>query len=110
MWQHWLTALVGLEALLSKAAVAISLPGPPRTDLLHRPSLPDDAQVPHGYSSHPSSPLTLAFWVLGLPPLQDSFGCMAAAPYGSSLILPISYAYISMMGSQALTNVSSKPE
>lgn len=31
---------------------------------------------------------------------------MAAAPYGSSLILPISYAYISMMGSQALTNVS----
>lgn len=31
---------------------------------------------------------------------------MAAAPYGSSLILPISYAYISMMGSQGLTNVS----
>ena len=37
---------------------------------------------------------------------KDSFGCMAAAPYGSSLILPISYAYISMMGSKALTNVS----
>ncbi len=36
---------------------------------------------------------------------QKSFGCMAAAPYGSSLILPISFAYISMMGSQALTNV-----
>lgn len=31
---------------------------------------------------------------------------MAAAPYGSSLILPISFAYISMMGSQGLTNVS----
>ena len=30
---------------------------------------------------------------------------MAAAPYGSSLILPISYAYITMMGSEALTNV-----
>jgi hypothetical protein len=30
---------------------------------------------------------------------------MAAAPYGSSLILPISFAYISMMGSEALTNV-----
>lgn len=30
---------------------------------------------------------------------------MAAAPYGSSLILPISYAYISMMGSEGLTNV-----
>ncbi|KAL4447273.1 hypothetical protein ABPG77_007306 [Micractinium sp. CCAP 211/92] len=37
---------------------------------------------------------------------KDSFGCMAAAPYGSSLILPISYAYISMMGSKGLTNAS----
>lgn len=37
----------------------------------------------------------------------DSFGTMAAAPYGSSLILPISYAYISMMGSKGLTEVSS---
>lgn len=32
---------------------------------------------------------------------------MAAAPYGSSLILPISYAYISMMGSEGLKMVSS---
>jgi glycine dehydrogenase len=37
---------------------------------------------------------------------KDSFGCMAAAPYGSSLILPISYAYISMMGSKGLTRAS----
>lgn len=36
----------------------------------------------------------------------ESFGCMAAAPYGSSLILPISYAYISMMGSQGLKDAS----
>ena len=39
----------------------------------------------------------------------QSFGCMAAAPYGSALILPISYAYISMMGSEALTNVRPPP-
>jgi hypothetical protein len=31
---------------------------------------------------------------------------MAAAPYGSSLILPISYAYIAMMGSQGLKQAS----
>ena len=37
---------------------------------------------------------------------KDSFGCMAAAPYGSSLILPISYAYISMMGSEGLKRAS----
>ena len=36
---------------------------------------------------------------------EKSFGTMAAAPYGSSLILPISYAYISMMGSDGLTEV-----
>jgi glycine dehydrogenase len=34
------------------------------------------------------------------------FGAMAAAPFGSSLILPISYAYIAMMGSEALTEAS----
>jgi glycine dehydrogenase len=31
---------------------------------------------------------------------------MAAAPFGSSLILPISYAYISMMGSNGLREAS----
>ncbi len=35
----------------------------------------------------------------------QSFGTMAAAPYGSSLILPISFAYIAMMGSEGLTEV-----
>lgn len=35
----------------------------------------------------------------------QAFGTMAAAPYGSSLILPISYAYISMMGSDGLQEV-----
>ena len=37
---------------------------------------------------------------------KDAFGTMAAAPYGSALILSISYAYISMMGSKGLTEVS----
>jgi glycine cleavage system protein P-like pyridoxal-binding family len=31
---------------------------------------------------------------------------MAAAPFGSSLILPISYAYISLMGSEGLKDAS----
>ena len=41
-----------------------------------------------------------------LPDFQGddkSFGTMAAAPYGSALILPISFAYIAMMGSKGLT-------
>jgi len=34
------------------------------------------------------------------------FGTMAAGPFGSSLILPISYAYITMMGSAGLKQAS----
>lgn len=40
------------------------------------------------------------------PANAKPFGTMAAAPFGSSLILPISYAYISMMGSQGLKQAS----
>ncbi|KAF5839949.1 glycine cleavage system, P protein [Dunaliella salina] len=36
----------------------------------------------------------------------EPFGTMAAAPYGSSLILPISYAYIALMGSAGLRQAS----
>lgn len=36
---------------------------------------------------------------------SKTFGPVAAAPFGSSLILPISYAYIAMMGSDGLTEV-----
>lgn len=35
------------------------------------------------------------------------FGTMAAAPYGSSSILAISYAYIAMMGSKGLKEATS---
>lgn len=41
----------------------------------------------------------------GLPAPEGDlkpFGTMAAAPFGSALILPISFAYISMMGSDGL--------
>ena len=39
------------------------------------------------------------------PAKTSPFGTMAAAPFGSSLILPISYAYVSMMGTAGLTEV-----
>lgn len=40
---------------------------------------------------------------------KQSFGVLSAAPYGSSLILPISYAYIAMMGTEGLTQVRHNP-
>ena len=40
---------------------------------------------------------------------KEACGTLAAAPFGSSLILPISYAYISMMGSDGLEMVRPCP-
>jgi glycine cleavage system protein P-like pyridoxal-binding family len=45
----------------------------------------------------------------GVPPPAeklDPFGTVAAAPWGSAAILPISYMYIAMMGAQGLTDAS----
>uniref|UniRef100_A0A0D6QV42 Glycine cleavage system P protein n=1 Tax=Araucaria cunninghamii TaxID=56994 RepID=A0A0D6QV42_ARACU len=53
--------------------------------------------------SHPVVPVS------GIPPLEgklQSLGVISAAPWGSALILPISYSYIAMMGSKGLTEAS----
>lgn len=44
----------------------------------------------------------------GIPAPEHSqpLGTISAAPWGSALILPISYTYIAMMGSQGITNAS----
>ncbi|KAL6536230.1 hypothetical protein OROGR_012802 [Orobanche gracilis] len=44
----------------------------------------------------------------GIPASDNSrpLGTVSAAPWGSALILPISYTYISMMGSKGLTDAS----
>ena len=53
----------------------------------------------------PTHPLVPTGALPGFKGDEKAFGAMAAAPYGSSLILPISYAYISMMGSDGLAEV-----
>ena len=53
---------------------------------------------------HPSAKLDGATPAGGATP----FGVVSAAPYGSALILPISFAYISMMGAAGLTNASKR--
>ncbi|RDJ59079.1 hypothetical protein AB723_19460, partial [Acinetobacter baumannii] len=53
--------------------------------------------------SHPVVP------TCGIPALEgksQSLGTISAAPWGSALILPISYSYIAMMGSKGLTEAS----
>lgn len=43
---------------------------------------------------------------LPAPEKAEPLGTISAAPWGSALILPISYTYIAMMGSQGLTDAS----
>lgn len=40
------------------------------------------------------------------PEQANPLGTISAAPWGSALILPISYTYIAMMGSKGLTEAS----
>lgn len=40
------------------------------------------------------------------PEKIEPLGAISAAPYGSALILPISYSYIAMMGNKGLTDAS----
>ena len=69
---------------------------------------------PIGVKAHlapflPTHPMVATGAMPGFKDDSQAFGTMAAAPYGSSLILPISYAYISMMGSHGLTEVRPPP-
>lgn len=54
--------------------------------------------------NHPSEKLDGAVPAGGATP----FGVVSSAPYGSALILPISFGYIAMMGSEGLTNASKR--
>ena len=42
----------------------------------------------------------------GIPEKLSPLGSISAAPWGSALILPISYSYIAMMGSKGLKQAS----
>ncbi|XP_040997393.1 glycine dehydrogenase (decarboxylating), mitochondrial [Juglans microcarpa x Juglans regia] len=52
--------------------------------------------------SHPVVPTT----GIPAPDKPQPLGTISAAPWGSALILPISYTYIAMMGSKGLTDAS----
>ena len=61
--------------------------------------------IPHGGGGPGVGPIGVASHLVPfLPgdPLQVDAGAVSAAPFGSALILPISYAYIRMMGAAGL--------
>ena len=90
------------------ALVGLAAPGEFGADVSHL-NLHKTFCIPHGGGGPGVGPVAvaahLAKFLPGhryLPQRQDGIGAVAAAPYGSASILPISWMYIAMMGAEGL--------
>merc|ERR1719364_337757 len=110
---------VYMDGANMNAQVGLTSPGLIGADVCHL-NLHKTFSIPHGgggpgmgpigVKAHlapflPSHPI-IPTGAIPAVPNKDPYGCMAAAPHGSSLILAISYAYMVMMGSKGLTMAS----
>ncbi len=93
------------------AQVGLTAPGMIGADVCHL-NLHKTFAIPHGGGGPGVGPICVASHLapyLGSHPLIETGGeksdtVFSAAPYGSSLILTISYSYIRMLGEKGLTN------
>lgn len=93
------------------AQVGLTAPGMIGADVCHL-NLHKTFAIPHGGGGPGVGPICVAKHLapyLGSHPLIETGGeksdtVFSAAPYGSSLILTISYSYIRMLGEKGLTN------
>ena len=107
-------AQVYMDGANMNAQVGLTSPGAIGADVCHL-NLHKTFCIPHGGGGPGVGPVCVAAHLLPfLPnhPLREdagpatSYGPVSAAPYGSALILPISYAYIRMMGGAGLTRAT----
>ncbi len=103
---------VYLDGANLNAQVGLAKPGKYGADVSHL-NLHKTFCIPHGGGGPGMGPIGvrahLAPFLPGHPALDGgtaAVGPVSAAPYGSSSILPISYAYILMMGSAGLTRAT----
>ena len=103
---------VYLDGANMNAQVGLCRPGDYGADVCHL-NLHKTFCIPHGGGGPGVGPICvaehLAPFLPGhplLPPSDTAIGPVAAAPYGSAGILPISWMYIAMMGPDGLTRAS----
>lgn len=104
---------VYMDGANMNAQVGLTSPGRIGADVCHL-NLHKTFCIPHGGGGPGMGPICVAEHLVPfLPgnPLIETGGTSAissisAAPYGSASILPISYAYIAMMGGEGLTNAT----
>jgi glycine dehydrogenase len=96
------------------AQVGLTSPGAVGADVCHL-NLHKTFCIPHGGGGPGVGPIGVAAHLAPFLPNHPlradagpptGFGPVSAAPFGSALILPISYAYIRMMGAAGLTRAS----
>jgi len=110
---------VYMDGANMNAQVGLTSPGHIGADVCHL-NLHKTFCIPHGGGGPGMGPIGIKAHLApfmptnpivptgSFPPVENPspFGAVASAPFGSSLILPISYAYIAMMGSDGLTDAS----
>ncbi len=105
---------VYMDGANMNAQVGLTSPANIGADVCHL-NLHKTFCIPHGGGGPGVGPIGVAAHLLPhLPnhPLradagpQTGYGPVAAAPYGSALILPIPYAYIRLMGSEGITRAT----
>ena len=117
---HEFGGQVYMDGANMNAQVGLTSPGRIGADVCHL-NLHKTFCIPHGGGGPGMGPICVKAHLApfmpshpvvptgALPEVQGSkkpFGTMAGAPFSSASILPISYAYISMMGSQGLLEAS----
>ncbi len=98
---------VYLDGANMNAQVGLSRPGDFGADVCHL-NLHKTFCIPHGGGGPGVGPICVAAHLADhLPAVHDADGyTVSAAPWGSASILPISYAYIAMMGAEGLADAS----
>ncbi|MBF9035021.1 aminomethyl-transferring glycine dehydrogenase [Rhodobacterales bacterium HKCCE2091] len=100
---------VYLDGANLNAMVGLSKPGEIGADVSHL-NLHKTFCIPHGGGGPGMGPIGvkahLAPFLPGHPETGGKEGPVSAAPYGSASILPISYAYVRLMGGAGLTQAT----
>ncbi len=105
---------VYMDGANMNAQVGLTSPGAIGADVCHL-NLHKTFCIPHGGGGPGVGPIGVAAHLLPHLPNHPSradagpatgYGPVSAAPFGSALILPISYAYIRMMGPHGLTRAT----
>lgn len=110
---HQYGGQVYMDGANMNAQVGLTSPGRIGADVCHL-NLHKTFCIPHGGGGPGMGPICvashLAPFLPGNPVVktggEHAVSSISSAPYGSASILPISYAYISMMGGDGLTNAT----